>query len=1339
MNINKVSQSIVQQTPNFLEEDYPLFNRFLEYYYKSQEKTGAGQNIINNFLSYLDIDKLDISILDGSTKIVEAITDKSDKIVVESVESFLTTNGSIMIGDEVIYYENTTSSPNIALSPGISYEQVKLKWTTLQSPIDSFNGTATNFDLVSQNNPIAPPSAQHLIVSVFGEVLIPNVDYTISGTQIVYTTAPRTRLASDDNTSTYITYLDGFVENPIVLIDDISSSFGEGKDTFTMTRNGEKYEPTVDEYIIAVYDKRLLSPRVDFFIDGNNFIFETAPINGRVLSLYSIEAPIPSFGNGAKAFARVNDTGELTSIEVEEGGSQYRFEYPPQISINAQNGSGGSGKSLVNGIKTVSLLSGGKGYSSTNPPVVQIETPTKPGAVAATMTATVTDGAVSALTLTSSGSGYTFTPRVTFRQPGGATLGTPTLTNGSITGTIAVTDGGFGYTTAPEIYVDEPTGTNPIKAALQANLTDGKVSSVTILNAGQGYTSVPRIAIIDPVGAQILETKVDSNGRVVGIELLDGGSGYDEVPSVYIVDTRVDGQGNYSGGTGATAVASIFNGSITDINITNFGAEYSSTQPPKIVIQSPPSAEASVEVGLNEVTGFQIQKSGSGYDKAAFVGCARAASGVVSYSEDGNAVFSNNTTAASADVSTEVKCLDALFIKRLLDKYTEQYLPDVPELDYKKIDVRNAIKTIKDFYSSKGTSFSIAYLFKLLYGETVSISYPKDQIIKPSAATWSIDTILRATLVSGNPTDIRDALIIQEADIADSNVQAASALVENYISIKTSDVEIFELILSEETIQGTFTVPYKTRLAEPLGTTDSIITVDSTIGWPERNGEFVIGSGTGSEVIQYKEKSLNQFIECTRSVNGVVEDWDSATEVTSNFTIFLNKGTAQEVVMNIVGIVDAQQTVLTDTGSYYLPGDKLTVSKLGGTGTSSQLTTWLYNVKKLIEVDSITFGGVNNQSATVTCRNPHGLLVGDQVTVYGANPIIYNGTFLVTSRDTATVFQYQLPQPATTIPQGNILVSIDLNKGKSDDTAVRNAIGPYTTNIQNTFFNDNYVYVASTGIPNYKIGPFPGSALLPGNQRKLNRFPVVSTTISTKNDISAGPIGTWVNGVSAWSYKSPLTKTFGAVTSITIPNKGTGYDAANPPVITISGGGGSGATANVTVDGSISEITVDNGGSGYTSSPLVSIVGGGGSGASATAIITKGVVSRILINEGGTGYTSQPSITIVGGGGVGATGTASVRGPIQSVNILSGGASYTSNPDVTLSSGSGAVAQPIVNDGRIISIAIISAGSGYTTAPEVSIQGDGFGAVARATIDTDGENAGKVTGITIVNLSLIHI
>ena len=1330
MNINKVSQSINAQAPDFIKSEYPLFNKFIEYYYRSQEKTGLGQNILNNFLQYLDIDKLNIDILDGKTKLVEPISATSDSIVVESIDQFLDSNGSILIGDEVIFYEKTTASPNIALSPGVSYDQVKLKWTNLASIIDLFDGVTTSFALTSQANPIAAPSAQHLIVSVYGEVLVPNVDYTVSGTNIVFTTAPRTRIASDDNANTYIIFLGGFIENTIVAIDNISNSFGEGKTEFKVTRNGSPYEPIVDEYVIAVYDNQLLIPKVDYYFDGDIFIFENAPLNGRFLSLYSIEAPIPSFGSGAVGYSRVNDAGELNSISINAGGSGYRFQYPPKVSINSEVGSGSSATALVNGVKNATLLAGGRGYSDTNPPTVVVESPTLEGSIPAELKATVTNGVVSAVEIVNSGSGYTFTPRVTFKQPGGAILGAPTVVSGSIASEIQIVDGGQGYTTAPQIYIDEPTGTNGIRAAIQAVVTNGVITSINVVNPGQGYETTPRIAVIDPVGAQVLQTQVDGNGRVISIELLSGGSGYDDVPSVYIVDNRTNG------GTGATATAAIFNGQITDINITNFGSGYSADNPPQVIIQNPSSAQASVEIGLDEITGFKVNKSGSGYQKAKFEGCARAASGIIEYTESGNAVFSNNTTSASALVDAEVKCLDALFVKRLLDKYTEQFLPDIPELDYKKIDVRTAIKSVKDFYSTKGTSFSISYLFKLLYGEQVSISYPKDQIIKPSAATWSIDTILRATLVSGDPNNIKDGLLVQEADIADPNIKDASALVENYISIKTSNLEIYELVLSEETIEGTFTVPYKTKLAEPLDTQQSVITVDSTIGWPERNGEFIIG---GTEVVQYKEKSLNQFIECTRSVNGVVEDWDSATEVSSNFTVYINKGTAQEVVLNVVGIVDAQQTTLTDTGSYYLPGDKLTVSKLGGTSDAPELKTWLYNVKKLLEVEDVQFGGIDNRFATITCSNPHGLLVGDQVTVYGANPIIYNGSFLVTSRDSDTVFQYQLPQPATVVPQGNILVSVDLNKGKSQSSAIFNSISPYTTNIQNSFFNEEYVYVASTGIPNYEIGPFPGSALLPGNQRKLNRFPLVSNTISTKNAIVPGPIGTWVNGVSMWSYKSDTKKTFGSVTSINITNNGSDYDAASPPNITISNGGGTGAAAEVTVNGSITEIVVDDGGSGYTSSPLVSIVGGGGSGAAATAIVTKGVVSRILMNNGGTGYTSQPSITIVGGGGTGATATASVRGPIKSISVTNGGSSYTSKPDVTLSSGEGAVAQAIVSNGRIISIAIISAGQGYTTAPEVTIQGDGFGAVARATIDTDGENAGRVTGIEIINRGINYI
>ena len=103
MQINKVSQSIVSQTPDFIANDYPLFNKFIEYYYRSQEKTGLGQNIVNEFLQYLDIDKLNIDVLDGATKVVESFTATDDEIVVESVDQFLENDGSVLIGNEVIY------------------------------------------------------------------------------------------------------------------------------------------------------------------------------------------------------------------------------------------------------------------------------------------------------------------------------------------------------------------------------------------------------------------------------------------------------------------------------------------------------------------------------------------------------------------------------------------------------------------------------------------------------------------------------------------------------------------------------------------------------------------------------------------------------------------------------------------------------------------------------------------------------------------------------------------------------------------------------------------------------------------------------------------------------------------------------------------------------------------------------------------------------------------------------------------------------------------------------------------------------------------------------------
>lgn len=73
----------------------------------------------------------------------------------------------------------------------------------------------------------------------------------------------------------------------------------------------------------------------------------------------------------------------------------------------------------------------------------------------------------------------------------------------------------------------------------------------------------------------------------------------------------------------------------------------------------------------------------------------------------------------------------------------------------------------------------------------------------------------------------------------------------------------------------------------------------------------------------------------------------------------------------------------------------------------------------------------------------------------------------------------------------------------------------------------------------------------------------------------------------------------------------------------------------------VSQIIVTNAGSGYTSAPDVTITGGGGTGASAAANLNgSGGIASIDLWHAGSGYTSAPEVTITGGGGRGATAQA---------------------------------------------------------------------------------------------------
>jgi hypothetical protein len=206
------------------------------------------------------------------------------------------------------------------------------------------------------------------------------------------------------------------------------------------------------------------------------------------------------------------------------------------------------------------------------------------------------------------------------------------------------------------------------------------------------------------------------------------------------------------------------------------------------------------------------------------------------------------------------------------------------------------------------------------------------------------------------------------------------------------------------------------------------------------------------------------------------------------------------------------------------------------------------------------------------------------------------------------------------------------------------------------------------------------------------------------------------------------------------------------------------ATANLG-DRFISEIFINNDGSGYTGTPIVSISTAptGGINATAVAITTNkaGIYSidRILLTNAGSGYPSPPTITISGGNGVGAAATCSIQTTdygIISINVSDTGVGYSTAPNVTISGpagiGSAASAIAIVNgDTQVSSVRMVRAGIGYTLgdSPVVTISSPplitglgtyGYNEVVRGlTSGTEGRVKSWDSDTKVLKVSLVGI
>ena len=117
---NRISFLIDSQLPDFINEEYELFGKFIQKYYEQLEIQGQPYDIIQNLDTYRDIDFYEQNILRQHDTLDVAITTSSDTIVLQDATSFPKQGGYVKIDDEIIFYQTRTDTTLQNCSRGVS-------------------------------------------------------------------------------------------------------------------------------------------------------------------------------------------------------------------------------------------------------------------------------------------------------------------------------------------------------------------------------------------------------------------------------------------------------------------------------------------------------------------------------------------------------------------------------------------------------------------------------------------------------------------------------------------------------------------------------------------------------------------------------------------------------------------------------------------------------------------------------------------------------------------------------------------------------------------------------------------------------------------------------------------------------------------------------------------------------------------------------------------------------------------------------------------------------------------------------------------------------------------
>jgi len=470
----------------------------------------------------------------------------------------------------------------------------------------------------------------------------------------------------------------------------------------------------------------------------------------------------------------------------------------------------------------------------------------------------------------------------------------------------------------------------------------------------------------------------------------------------------------------------------------------------------------------------------TGVTTNSFTGAKRGFSGITSYHQDLNQEELTFSTSSTADhlSGSYVQNLSTLFLQEFYKKLKFSLTPGLEDVDFDpKLNAGTFIKEARSLYNAKGTDESFRILFNALYDETPKVVNLEEYLLKPSAANYVRREVVIAEALSGDVTKLAGQTLFKTSDV---NTSASISEVESFsrVGVALTTVQnYFKLSLfigfddSDSTIQGNFDITQATRCLDTVGAGDSVISVDSTVGFGQ-TGTII---SAGNTAIDYTSKSVNQFFGCT----GIGVSIKKADEIRSNNTYYgyEDGDVTKPVELRLTGVLADFQQVSENVNIN--EGQIISVKNVGdfienpATNASFKqifANSWIYNTSCRYFIEGIKFTAVS-QFTTKAKIDRSSLKKGDEVEIVrtGSNIVesFTNGALKSTIISVIDDNTVQLADGYT----GNGAIDIRRRPNYAVSTAVPLEFPHLLSDTSNLYIKENNeAYVASNSLPSGRSG-----------------------------------------------------------------------------------------------------------------------------------------------------------------------------------------------------------------------------------------------------------------------------